>query len=80
MDYVDDAVDLGSHCLTEKDIKWDPSITLIPMEDAQKSKFYCTMCRLALLTEEVLLGGLQIISFFPQLCSCLHCIANVFLY
>ena len=40
--------------LTEKDVNWDPSITLIPEADAQKSQFYCSMCRVALLTEEVI--------------------------
>lgn len=39
--------------MTDKDIELDPTITLIPVNDEDKLKFFCLMCRVALLTEEV---------------------------
>jgi len=48
--------------LTEKDEKIDPTLTLMPT-DPEKARFFCIMCRVALITEEV-----GISAFTQKLC------------
>lgn len=38
---------------TDKNVSIDPTLTLIPADDPDKSKLYCTSCRLSLVSEDV---------------------------